>query len=190
MSASTLALVALAVVAFWQLQTVGPQLSERVRGQFGVDPLLVVAPALGLLAGAVLALRIVPLLANVGERIAAGGRGTIPALASWQVARRPVRYARSSLLLMMAIGIGFFAAAYATTWIGSQQDQAAYEVGADIRVTPNKASNSRLVDLQLIDAQGRVTGVNESMPVEKQTGGTRTNRRAGPVRDARRSKGN
>ncbi|HEU4321159.1 MAG TPA: ABC transporter permease [Acidimicrobiia bacterium] len=165
-----LAFVAIAVVAFWQLQELGPQISLRVRGQFGVDPLLVIAPALALLAGAVIALRIVPLLAHVAEWLASSGRATVSALAAWQVARRPTRYARASLLLMMAVSIGFFAAAYATTWTQSQIDQASHQVGADLRVVPNRAVGASLPDLQLRSTQEDVTGIASSMPAVRLSG--------------------
>lgn len=165
-----LALVTLAVIAFWQLQTLGPQISARVRGQFGVDPLLVIAPALALLAGAILALRMIPLLARVAEWLASSGRAAVAALASWQVARRPVRYARSALLLIMAIAIGFFAASYSTTWIASQRDQAAHAVGADLEVRPNRATGSSIADLQLSSLHRSISGVENSMPVQRLTG--------------------
>lgn len=165
-----LALLALAVIVFWQLQVIGPQLSAGVRGRFGVDPLLVIAPALGLLAGAVLALRMIPLMARAAEWIAAKGRATVGALASWQVARRPVRYARSSLLLMIAIGIGFFAAAYSTTWITSQNDQADNAVGADLVVGPNRAVNKSVTDFHLAVAHTSIDGVEASMPVDRKLG--------------------
>ncbi|MGB8359950.1 MAG: FtsX-like permease family protein [Acidimicrobiia bacterium] len=164
------ALIGLAIVVFWQLQVLGPQISASVRGRFGVDPLLVVAPAIGLLTGAVLALRIVPLLARVAEWLASSGRSTVSALASWQVARRPIRYARSALLLMMAIGIGFFAASYSTTWIGTQRDQAEFAVGADIVVRPNRATGSSLPDLVLESAHTSVEGIASSMPVVRLLG--------------------
>jgi ABC-type antimicrobial peptide transport system permease subunit len=164
------ALIALAIVVFWQLQVLGPRVSARVRGVFGVDPLLIVAPAIGLLTGAVLALRIVPLLARVAEWLASSGRSAVSPLASWQVARRPVRYARSALLLMMAIGIGFFAASYSTTWIGTQRDQAAYAVGADIVVRPDRATGSSLDDLVLDSAHKSIDGVAASMPVIEMLG--------------------
>ncbi|HXV70425.1 MAG TPA: ABC transporter permease [Acidimicrobiia bacterium] len=158
------ALIALAVLAFWQLQEIGPAISSRVRGQFGVDPLLVLAPALGLLAGAVLALRVVPLMARVADWLATRGKGTISALASWQVSRRPSRYARSSLLLIMAIGIGFFAASYATSWTASQRDQASFQIGADIRTIPWQGDQAIEV-MHLGSAYQSLAGVTESMPV-------------------------
>lgn len=163
------ALLAVAFVVFWQLDSIGAQITARVGGQFGVDPLLVVAPALGLLAGAVLALRIVPLMARGAEWLATSRKSTVAALASWQVARRPLRYARSSLLLMMAIGIGFFAAAYGATWATSQRDQAAFELGADVVVIPNR-SGAALTDIHLPNAYDAVDGVGSAMPVESRLG--------------------
>ncbi len=160
-----IALVVLSVVAFWQLQTLGADIGARVRGRLGIDPLLVVAPALGLVAGSVLALRIVPLLARAGEWVANAVKGTVAALTSWQIARRPVRYARASLLLMMAVGIGFFTAAYSTTWRASQIDQANYATGADLAVRPNTAVARSVSDLHLAAAHESLEGVNVSMPV-------------------------
>ena len=164
-----LALLALAVIVFWQLQELGPQLSGRIRGRFGLDPLLVIAPAIGLLTGAILALRVVPLLARLAEWMATSRNSLTAALASWQVARRPARYARSSLLLMMAIGIGFFAASYSTTWIASQSDQAGFAVGADLSVTPDRSGDA-ISDLQLSGAHTSIEGVAGSMPVQRISG--------------------
>ena len=47
-----LALVVLAIVALWELRLYGAPLTRNARGVLGVDPLLVAAPAIGLLAGA------------------------------------------------------------------------------------------------------------------------------------------
>jgi hypothetical protein len=165
-----LALLVLAGLVFWQLGTLGPQLTARVRGQFGVDPLLVIAPALALLAGAVLGLRIVPLLASLAERLAVSRSPVVGTLAAWQVARRPVRYARSSLLLILAIGIGVFAAAYSTTWISSQEDQAAYAVGADIAAMPDMSAGAEVSELHLVEAQRAVTGVSDVMALTQRLG--------------------
>ncbi len=64
-----LALVILAAIGLWQLRQYGAPLTASVRGSVGLDPLLVAAPAIGLLAGAILALRVVPLLAELAERL-------------------------------------------------------------------------------------------------------------------------
>ncbi|HEY6634058.1 MAG TPA: ABC transporter permease [Acidimicrobiia bacterium] len=164
------ALLVLAGLVFWQLRALGPQLSTRVRGQFGVDPLLVIAPALALLAGAVLGLRFVPLLARLAERLAVSRGPVVGTLTAWQVARRPVRYARSALLLILAIGIGVFAAAYSTTWITSREDQAAYAVGADITAVPDMSAGAEVSELHLVETQRAVTGVSRVMAVAQRLG--------------------
>jgi hypothetical protein len=107
-----LILVVLALVAYWQLRRYGGPVVESVQGKLGIDPLLIAAPALGLLAGAVLALRVVPAAASLVERAASSARGMVAALGTRELARRPQRYARSALLLTLALAIGLFASAY------------------------------------------------------------------------------
>ena len=55
-----LALVALAVLAGWQLAHYQAPVTVGVDGSIGVDPILVTAPVLGLAAAAVLMLRLLP----------------------------------------------------------------------------------------------------------------------------------
>ncbi|MYT21268.1 hypothetical protein GTW69_13365, partial [Streptomyces sp. SID7760] len=93
-SGADLALVALAALAYQQLSqhsgdglTAGP----ADGGTTGVDPVLVAAPTLALCAGTLLVLRLLPLAARLGGRIAARGRGLGPALVGWQLTRRPGR---------------------------------------------------------------------------------------------------
>ena len=128
-----LALVAVAGVALWQLRLYGAPLTRNARGTLGLDPLLVAAPAIGLVGGAVLALRVVPRLAELGERLLVGGRGLVGSLGGRQLARRPLRYTRAALLLMLAAALGTLGAAHAATWTRSQVDQAAYQAVADVR---------------------------------------------------------
>jgi hypothetical protein len=164
------ALVALAALAFWQLTSLGPQVSSTIQGRFGIDPILIAAPTLGLVAGSVLALRVVPFLARLAERVASAGRSVVPALSAWQVARRPLRYARAALLLIMAVAIGFFAASYSSTWLDSQRDQADFQVGADLRVQTGRRLGDSAGDLQLVSAQESIPGVARSMPVTRVRG--------------------
>lgn len=162
-----LALVVLAVLGFLQLRRYGSPLTETVQGQLAIDPLLVAAPALGLIAGAILALRLVPLFGRIAERIATRRRRVVLALSSWQIARRPGRYTRSALLLMLAVGIGLFAIAYSQTWFGSQHDQADFQVGADIVVQPDRGEEAipdRLLPAAMLD----LDGVDAVMPVDTQ----------------------
>ncbi|MEU0024786.1 FtsX-like permease family protein [Streptomyces sp. NPDC006335] len=130
-----LGLLAVAAVAYFQLsrQTSGA-VSDDTSGTLGVDPLLVAAPALALLAGTVLTLRLLPPLARLAERRATGGRGLTAALAGWQIARRPRRGAGPVLLLVLAMALGMLAIGQGASWDRSQTDQADFRAGAPVRV--------------------------------------------------------
>ncbi|MFB7456456.1 FtsX-like permease family protein [Streptomyces sp. NPDC056188] len=130
-----LGLLAVAGVAYWQLSrhssgAVGGDLT----GTLGIDPLLVVAPALALLAGTVLTLRLLPPVARLAERRATGGRGLPAALAGWQFSRRPMRGAGPVLLLVLAVALGMLAIGQDASWNRSQDDQADFRAGAPVRV--------------------------------------------------------
>ena len=127
-----LGLALLAAVGYWQLR--------RYRSPLGtgaglrLDPVLVAGPGLCLLAGALLVLRLLPLLGRAADRLAARGRGPTGALAGWQVGRRPGRAAGSVLLVTLAVAVGAFGLSYQATWYRSQQDQGAFQAGAEARV--------------------------------------------------------
>ncbi|MBL1105099.1 ABC transporter permease [Streptomyces sp. 5-8] len=130
-----LGLLAIAGVAYQQLgrQGSGAVAADRT-GTLGIDPLLVAAPALALLAGTVLTLRLLPPVARFAERWAAGGRGLPVALAGWQFSRRTARAAGPVLLLVLAVALGMLAIGQAASWDRSQDDQADFRAGADVRV--------------------------------------------------------
>ena len=172
-----MALVVLAGVGLWQLRQYGAPLTQTVRGTVGLDPLLVAAPAIGLLAGAILALRIIPLAAEIGERALAPRRGLVAPLGARQLSRRPLRYTRSALLLMLAAALGTFAGAYGSTWTRSQADQAAYRAASDVRVRLSGFPD--LPAWALGSAYRDVDGVESALPValdafdlERSAGGT------------------
>ncbi|WP_405810202.1 ABC transporter permease [Streptomyces sp. NBC_01520] len=134
-----LGLLLIAGVAYWQLDrqtgTSGSgALSGDREGELGIDPLLVAAPALALLAGTVLTLRLLPPAARLAERRAAGGRGLSAALAGWQFSRRPLRGAGPVLLIVLAVATGMLAIGQAASWDRSQSDQADFRSGASVRV--------------------------------------------------------
>ncbi|MEE1940806.1 ABC transporter permease [Streptomyces sp. TRM 70361] len=104
-------------------------------GTLGVDPVLVAAPAVCLLAGAVLAVRLLPVVARVGRWAAGRGRGIVLAGAHWQLSRRTGRIAGPLLLGVLAVATATLAAGQGASWDRSRQDQADYAVGADLRVT-------------------------------------------------------
>ncbi len=124
-------LLVVAGVAYWRLSR---RPSGAVGEDLGVDPLLVVAPALALLAGTVLTLRLLPPVARLAERRAARGRGLPGALAGWQLSRRPMRGAGPVLLLVLAVALGMLAIGRGSSWERSQDDQADFRAGAPVRV--------------------------------------------------------
>ncbi len=158
-----LVLVVMAALALFQLRLYGAPITRSARGTLGVDPLLVAAPAIGLLAGAVLAVRLVPRAAELAERVLSRRRGLVPALGGRQLARRPLRYTRAALLLVLAAALGTFSAAHAATWTQSQADQAAFASGADVRLEPGARAD--LPTWGLGEALRAIPGVVTATPV-------------------------
>ncbi|MFH9888339.1 FtsX-like permease family protein [Streptomyces luteogriseus] len=133
------ALLLIAGVAYWQLDrqtdaTGGGVLGRDRAGELGIDPLLIAAPALALLAGTVLTLRLLPFAARLAERRSSRGRGLPAALAGWQFSRRPLRGAGPVLLLVIAVTTGMLAIGHGASWDRSQDDLADFRTGAPVRV--------------------------------------------------------
>ncbi|WP_445081991.1 FtsX-like permease family protein [Streptomyces roseicoloratus] len=120
------------------------------------------APALALLAGTVLTLRLLPPAARLAERRAAGGRGLATALAGWQFSRRPLRGAGPVLLLVLAVAMGMLAIGQRDTWERSQRDQADFRAGAAVRVLSTGTS-----DLGATEHLAAVPGVRDAAPVHR-----------------------
>ncbi|MEV0203087.1 ABC transporter permease [Nonomuraea sp. NPDC050691] len=129
------ALLVVAALAIWQLRRYGAPVTATAGGELGIDPLIVSGPALALLTGGMLGLRLVPRISRLAERLTARRRSLAPALGAWQVSRRPLRYSGPVLLLTMAVAIGIMSMATAATWRTSQQDQADHRAGADLRLS-------------------------------------------------------
>jgi len=154
-----IALVVLAVVAGWQLRHYSA-VSAGTNGNFGVDPVVVIAPALALAGGTVLALRLLPAGGKAGDRLAARGRRLTAALASWQISRQPIRQGGAALLIVLAVAMGTLALAQRQSWTRSDHDQAAFGAGADVRV-----QTSQPLSVAQANALLQVPGVRQAMPV-------------------------
>ncbi|HEX6471714.1 MAG TPA: FtsX-like permease family protein [Streptosporangiaceae bacterium] len=163
-----LALAVVAALGIWQLIHYGGPVTEARGGALGIDPFIVAGPALALLAGGALALRVVPIAARAAARTASR-RGTFaPALGAWQVSRRPVRYSGPALLLVMAIAVGVLTVTAGVTWRRSQIDQADFQAGADLRVTPSRDGKGPAPAGQG-GAFGSLPGVTAASPVLRTT---------------------
>jgi FtsX-like permease family len=153
------ALVLLAVVAGWQLRHYSA-VSAGANGNFSVDPVIVIAPALALAGGTVLALRLLPAGGKAGDRLAARGRRLTAAMASWQISRQPIRQGGAALLIVLAVATGTLALAQRQSWTLSDHDQAAFGSGADVRV-----ETSQPLSAAQAAALVGVPGVRHAMPV-------------------------
>ncbi|HET9893975.1 MAG TPA: FtsX-like permease family protein [Streptosporangiaceae bacterium] len=124
-------LIALALVAGWQLRDFS--VIGRTPAGLGIDPVLVLAPAIALAAGTVLPLRLLPLLARAGDKLAARTRRLGSALATWELSRRAIRQSAPMLLVVLAVGTSTLALAQHQSWRQSVLDQSAFTAGADVR---------------------------------------------------------
>jgi hypothetical protein len=154
-----LALVLLAVLAGWQLRHYSA-VSAGANGNFGIDPVVVIAPALALAGGTVLALRLLPTGGKAGDRLAARGRRLTAALASWQISRQPIRQGGAALLIVLSVATMTLALAQRQSWIRSDHDQAAFSTGADVRV-----QTSQPLSAAQAAALVQLPGVRQAMPV-------------------------
>ncbi|AGZ45145.1 FtsX-like permease family protein [Actinoplanes friuliensis] len=127
-----LALVALAVLGWFQLRQYASPLAGRSGNGLGIDPFLAAAPTLGVLAGATLALRLLPPAGRMLERWVdrRGWVGTV--FGMWQAGRRP--HAGPVLLLALAVAASTVAWCLAGSSERSAVDQADHSVGADLRL--------------------------------------------------------
>jgi ABC-type lipoprotein release transport system permease subunit len=133
-----LALVALAGLAYWQLISYRGVIDASA--SLTIDPILAVGPALVLLAGALLCVRLIPAASYLVERVGSRSDGTIIPLASWELGRRSQRAVSAVLLLSLALAVGTFGLSFLSTWRQSQLDQATLAVGAPVRMTADPDS--------------------------------------------------
>ncbi|WP_197093490.1 hypothetical protein [Nonomuraea sp. SBT364] len=116
-SGADLLLVALAAAGWWQLR------DQPAGSASPVDAVRVFAPALLLIAGSAVALRLVWPALRVVERLARRARGLMIPLAAFEAARRPQAVA-AGLLISLGCAAATFGIGFDATWQRSQQDQA------------------------------------------------------------------
>jgi hypothetical protein len=161
-----LALLALALVAILELRTYSA-VAHTAAGGIGIDPVPVAAPALALAAVTLITLRVLPFLARAVDRITVGTRRLGAALASWEISRRPVSQSGPVLLVILAVATGTVALTQRASWQQSAHDQAAFAVGADVRVT-----TSRPAQLATAAAVAGAPGVSAATPITRFNAGS------------------
>lgn len=161
-------IAALAIIGLWRLSATSAATSD-LSGRLGTDPVLVLAPTLGVVAGSLLTLRLIALVAGAVQRVTAR-RGALPmALAGWEIARRPGRTARTSVLIVLSVTVGTFAAVHGASWQQSLRDQADAAVSVDVLVTPDPRPAAALPQQYVADAYEQLDGVDAVIPVDRPT---------------------
>lgn len=159
-----LAVALLAVVALWQL-TRSSVATRDLSGRIGTDPVLVLAPALGVIAASLITLRVIRLVATAVQSRAAAGTGLSSALAGWELARRPARTTRTSVLIVLSVTVGTFAAVLGSSWQQSRRDQADAVVSADVRVVPDDQFGIAITPVLQAGAYAALPGVTDAVPI-------------------------
>ncbi len=133
-----LLMVALGAVAVTRLAGFADTVASGRPG--GVDPLLVGAPAMLLLAlAALLVLGLVPLLFRLAGR-AVRGRGLALAVGTRTAARAPAKAVPLALAVALLAGAVVLASVERVSQEEARDARASYDVGADVRVTAPPAS--------------------------------------------------
>ena len=160
-------LVVLAVLGLWQLQRTGSVASSaEPGGRSSVDPVLVLAPTLGIAAASLLAVRILAVAANGLERVGARSRRLAPALAGREAARASGRRNRTSVLVVVAVAVASFALVQSVSWERSQRDQADAAVGADIVVVPDGRPGANVPAANLAASYRALDDVTSVAPID------------------------
>jgi len=136
-------LVVIAGVILFELRQQG--IVDTDSADIGLDPVAIAAPALFLLSGALLLLRVLPwILKGIGW-LMTRTKGMTAALPGWHLGRNPIPYGRLALLRLallvwLTTGFGAFALTYAATLESSYADRAIYAAGADARIVAEGAA--------------------------------------------------
>jgi hypothetical protein len=156
----------LAILGLWQLNQ-SSAATRDLTGRLGTDPIVVLAPTLGVIAASLITLRLISVFARTTQRLAAAGDGLAAALAGWELARQPGRTARTSVLVVLAVTIGTFAMVQGASWDRSQRDQANATASADLVVRPDLRPAATVGAMVLVNTLGRTDGVKAVVPFDR-----------------------
>ena len=124
---------------YYELKQRGSLLTQKMFGDLGVDPLMLITPLLFMLAVAIIFLRVFPVLVNLASRLSRYLTNSVVVLTFRYMARNPIHYSRLILLLMMAASVGMFSASFLGTLDQSYSERIAYASGADVRLESPQA---------------------------------------------------
>lgn len=143
---------------WWELNSRGSVVSSSRDGGREADFTLLFAPAIFLIAVALVFLRVFPLVAKAFSSIASRSGSASVSVGFWRLGRRPYWYAWPIILLVLTGGLGVLSGTLASTLERSSREQVLYETGADIHFVPSGISD--LVTQAKIDEIEAIDGVN------------------------------
>lgn len=161
-----------AAYGYWHLQL---QSRRALAGAQGIpdplhNPLLLLVPALGILAAALFTLRLAPrllaLLAWVLQRTKSVGM----LMAARYLARTPAFYSAPLILLVLTLGLSAFTASLARTLDGHLEKQMYYQVGADLQLYElgtkvNEQTDNPVYTFGPVEEHLTLEGVRAATPV-------------------------
>ena len=164
-------LLIVSIYLFRQLTEQGSVVATDLLGESAVNELLLALPGLTLIAAAIVLLRIFPIAMNLAGRLLSG---SIPAglvMGIWQMARSPTHYARLSLLLILAAGLGIFASSFGATLDRSFLERVLHSTGADVKVEGIQGRDFTDAGAAALAAEYEgVAGVDTATAVLRKTG--------------------
>ncbi|MFJ8058842.1 FtsX-like permease family protein [Streptomyces sp. NPDC096142] len=162
-----LALVAVAALGYLELRRHHSLIADVGTGSASVDPVLVLVPTLVAGAAALLLLRLLPLTSLLLDAFGRRGRGLVVALAGWQLSRRAARNAGPVVLMCLAVAVSAFATTALACLGGLASEEAAFTVGADVRIDPSADDGYPAAVLGA--AYRALPGVTSVVPVTRST---------------------
>ncbi|GAB3247883.1 ABC transporter permease family protein [Arthrobacter pigmenti] len=158
--------VGAAALSLWQLHRFGSPLAPDADGNLTINPVAVAAPALVIVALAAVTVPAIAAATAGVQRLAARSRGLAFPLAARQVARRISSYLVPIVLIVVTIGTGTYAAAYAQTSQTATSAAAHLTNGSDVRLSfPNPTVISGPDDVLDLQTYADVEATKEVSPV-------------------------
>ena len=141
--------LAAAGLALWQLRRYRSLVVAGGDGPgtaLGTDPVLVLAPTLALLAGALLVARLVAPVAGIAARALSRRAGLPAVMAAWHTSRAPTAHATSVLLVTLVVGSGVLVTGQHVLRGDEAERVAQQQVGSDLRLSATSVTGPRRDD--------------------------------------------
>ena len=147
-------------VVWWQFGEREGFLTRSLSSQgLQTDPTVILGPVLGLLAAALVLLRILPLAVRLVVWVCLRAGPAWSSFATARMARDPVLPSALAVLLMLSAALGVFGATFQSSMSSSQRDQALYRIGGDVVLSGPGVVRANTEDLQQIPGVATVTPV-------------------------------